>query len=63
MPISLENYPDARGHKQVPLLQNKRRFSWEHDSAETIARKINAASGQPGIKTDLMGEEYFFNNA
>ena len=63
MPISLENYPDARGHKQVPLLQNKRQFSWEHDSAETIARKINAASGQPGIKTDLMGEEYFFYNA
>ena len=57
------NYPDARGHKQVPLLQNKRQFSWEHDSAETIARKINAASGQLGIKTDLMGDVYFFYNA
>ena len=63
MPISLVNYPDACGHNQVPLLQKHRRFFWEYHSAETIARKINAASGQPGIKVNIAGEDFYFYNA
>ena len=63
MPISLVKYPDARGHEQTPLLQKHRRFFWESDSAKTIARKINAASGQPGIKVNIDGEDFFFYNA
>ena len=63
MPISLKNYPDARGHQQIPLKQKHRGFSWDHDSAKTIAQKINTASGQSGIKADLFGEEYYFYNA
>ena len=63
MPISLKNYPNARGCEQVPLKQKQRGFSWDNDSAKTIAQKINAASGQPGIKTDIFGDEYFFYNA
>ena len=63
MPISLKNYPNARGHEQIPLKQKQRGFSWDHNSAKKIAQKINAASGQPGIKTDIFGEDYFFYNA
>ena len=63
MPISLKNYPDPRGHLQTRLTQKRRKFSWEDDPAETIARKINAASGQPGLKVDISGESYYFYNA
>ena len=63
MPISLKNYPNACGHQQIPLKQKHRGFSWDHDSAKTIAQKINAASGQPGIKADIFGEDYYFYNA
>ena len=63
MPISLKNYPNARGHEQIPLKQKQRGFSWDQDSAKTIAQRINAASGQPGIKTSIFGEQYFFYNA
>jgi folate-dependent phosphoribosylglycinamide formyltransferase PurN len=53
MPISLKNYSNARGNEQTSLKQKQRGFSWDHDSAKTIAQKINAASGQPGIKTNI----------
>ena len=63
MPTSLENYPNPRGHKQAPLLQKHRQFYWAYDSAKTIASKINASSGQPGIQTKIAGEDFFFYNA
>ena len=63
MPISLNSYPNPRGHKQTPLTQKRRHFDWENDSAKKIAKKINAASGQPGIKVDISGEDYFLYNA
>ncbi len=63
MPISLRNFPNPRGRPQTRLTQKHRHFSWEDDSAETIARKINAASGQPGLKVALADETFFLYNA
>ena len=63
MPINLDQHPNFRGCKQTPLLQKNRCFSWKYDSAKTIAKKINAASGQPGIKMQISGYDYYFYNA
>lgn len=63
MPTSLENYPSPSGYEQTPLTQNRRKVSWLNDTAETIAQAINAATGQPGLKTILNGEEYYLYNA
>ena len=63
MPVSLANYPNPRGGLQTPLTQKLRQFSWENDSAETIARTINAASGQPGIRVKVADETYSYFNA
>ncbi|MFE6099108.1 enoyl-CoA hydratase-related protein [Streptomyces laurentii] len=46
----------ARPH----LRQERRRISWELDT-ETVLRVLRAADSQPGVRDELLGEEWFLH--
>ncbi|WP_248767064.1 hydrogenase maturation protein [Pseudomonas sp. MWU12-2345] len=54
--------PEVRGRLQANMKQSDRAFSWQ-DDAELIQRRIDAADGQPGVLTELLGESYYLYDA
>lgn len=47
--------PDVTGRLRPTMTQNDRGFSWA-DPASEILRKIQAADGAPGVRTELAGQ-------
>ncbi|WP_327365475.1 hydrogenase maturation protein [Streptomyces sp. NBC_01217] len=43
------------------LRQEHRRIDWDSDSTETVLRKLRAADSQPGVRDELLGEEWFLH--
>ena len=49
-----DNRPDVVGRLRPPMRQADREFSWA-DRTEHILRRIRAADGSPGVRTELCG--------
>lgn len=43
------------------LRQERRRIDWAADPTETVLRKLRAADSQPGVRDELLGEEWFLH--
>ncbi|MEU6281311.1 hydrogenase maturation protein [Streptomyces sp. NPDC047028] len=41
--------------------QERRRIDWEHDTTDTVLRKLRGADSQPGIRDELLGRELFLH--
>ncbi len=61
-PLDYAN-PAARGRLHALIRQTDRSIDWQHDSAQTILKKINAADGFPGVLDTLYGEPYYLFDA
>lgn len=55
--------PDVRGQLRPQMKQQERRIDWEHDTVETIIKKINAGDSAPGVLDNINGEEYYLYGA
>ncbi|MEV6487953.1 hydrogenase maturation protein [Actinoplanes sp. NPDC051633] len=63
-PVPTDDMPtEVPGTKLRPLMrQDDRAFDWA-DSSESIVRRIRAADGAPGVRTELAGLEVFAYDA
>lgn len=63
-PVPADQAPtETPGARLRPMMTQKdRAFSWD-DPAEQIVRKIRAADGAPGVRTDLCGADVFAYDA
>lgn len=52
----------VRGRLQPNMKQSDRAFLWQQPAVE-IKRRIDAADGQPGVLTQLAGEDYYVYDA
>ena len=48
---------DARVRVRGPCRQSDRAIDWQHDTTETVLRKINSADGMPGLVDSLFFED------
>ncbi|MFI8092276.1 hydrogenase maturation protein [Streptomyces sp. NPDC086080] len=56
---TLPAVPGAR--TRPPMRQETRRIAWAGDSTGTVLRKLRAADSQPGVRDELLGEEWFLH--
>jgi len=55
--------PEVRGCLQPLMSQADRRIDWQRDDTETVARKIRAADGFPGVLDRIDGEDFYLYGA
>jgi putative two-component system protein, hydrogenase maturation factor HypX/HoxX len=46
----------ARGRLRSPMKQADRAIDWARDDTQAVLRKIHAADGSPGVRTELLGQ-------
>ncbi|WP_240143682.1 hydrogenase maturation protein [Nitrosomonas sp. JL21] len=63
-PVPLDySHSDVHGRLHKPIRQSDRAINWQHDSTETVLRKIYAADGFPGVLDTLFGQPYYLFDA
>ena len=55
-PTPLADMTDVQGILRPVMKQADRQIDWQHDSTQTILRKINAADGFPGVADKLFDQ-------
>ncbi len=55
--------PVVLGRLHTMIRQTDRSIDWQHDSAQIILKKINAADGFPGVLDTLFGKPYYLFDA
>ncbi|WP_455361451.1 enoyl-CoA hydratase-related protein [Streptomyces sp. SYSU K21746] len=49
------------GRTRPYLDQSVRRIDWRSDDTETVVRKLRAADSQPGVRDELLGDEWYLH--
>jgi putative two-component system protein, hydrogenase maturation factor HypX/HoxX len=47
--------PDVRGRLRPAMRQSDRAIDWSRDDTATVARKVRAADGVPGVRDEVLG--------
>ncbi|GGR58060.1 enoyl-CoA hydratase-related protein [Streptomyces aurantiogriseus] len=56
-----QNDPSVQVVWRDPFRQELRRIDWEHDSTETVLRKLRGADSQPGVLDEVLGLEVYLH--
>ncbi len=62
-PVPLARHPRADGRLRPRMTQSDRAIDWQRDPTSTVVTRINAADGQPGVRTRLAGRQLYAYDA
>ncbi len=53
--------PQTTGHPRPAMRQEQRRIDWRTDSTARVLGALRAADSQPGVRDELLGDEWFLH--